>query len=566
MGLRLHPSCAFAPLLGLLAGLSLPARADDAPAPPPATSTVVPVAGRAFDIREIQVDGNTVLESVDIEAVMEFFVGEGRSAADVDGARAALEKLYRELGYHTVSVTIPRQTIQDGIVMLQVNETTVARTVVEGGDYTSIAQVKKEVPSLAPGTVPRMQDVQEDMVYANRLATRRVTPELGPGREPGTLDVKLKVEDDLPVGGSLGWNNEHARGTSPARMSAGVSYDNLFQLGHSLNLLYMTAPQRTDDGTTWSLSYNAPLPEPTWNLGLSLLKTDSEIPLGASADALTDNLTVGFSASKRLGSRIENWYPTLSFGADFKNYKSSTVIRSPQGSLKLETPLDYLPFNLTFLGSYYGDRHRVDGNIAAVFTVAAIGSDETELEQARFGADGQSLYLRGSLQDRIRLPKGFSLVAKLTGQITGQALLPAEKLSMGGADSVRGYFESEISADRGIAGSLELRLPSLPEIYADRKWAAWLTELQPYLFLDGARLTDHSPFIDADTPRGFTLASAGAGLSARLREYASLDLVWSQVLHDVPFAESTDPNAPSGLGTPTESGDNRLLFRFLGSF
>lgn len=566
MGHRLHPSCAFAPLLGLLAGLSLPARADETAAPAPPSSTAVPVAGRSFDIREIQVDGNTVLEPVDIETVMEFFVGERRSAADVDAARTALEKLYRELGYHTVSVTIPRQTIQDGVVLLQVNETTVARTVVEGGDYTSISQVKKEVPSLAPGAVPRMQDVQEDMVYANRLATRRVTPELQPGREPGTVDVKLKVEDDLPISGSLGVNNEHSRGTSSERMSANLSYDNLFQVGHSLNLLYMTAPQRTDDGTTWSLSYNAPLGDSSWNLGLSLMKTDSDIPLGASANALTDNFTVGASAAKRFSSSIENWYPSISFGGDFKNYQSSTVVRSPQGSLSFDTPLDYMPFNLTLLGSYYGDRHRVDGNIAAVFTIAAIGSNETELDQARFGADGQSLYLRATLKDSIRLPKGFSFNARLTGQITGQALLPAEKLSMGGMDTVRGYFESEVSGDRGIAGSLELRLPSLSEIYADSKWALWLTEFQGYLYVDGARLTDHGPFIDADSPRAYTLLSAGAGLSARLREYASLDLVWSQALHDVPFVVGTDPNAPSGLGTPTESGDNRLLFRFLGSF
>ncbi|AXQ30360.1 ShlB/FhaC/HecB family hemolysin secretion/activation protein [Solimonas sp. K1W22B-7] len=572
MGLRQNPSCALAPLLCLLAGASLSAHAADgaapaeAAAPPAEARSVVPVAGRSFDIREIQVEGNTVLEAVDIETVLEFFVGENRSAADVDGARAALEKLYKEMGYNTVSVTIPRQTIQDGLVLLQVSETQVGRTIVEGGDYTSIAQVKKEVPSLAPGMVPNLRDVQRDMVHANRLATRRVTPALESGREPGTLDVKLKVEDDLPLSASLGYNNEHARGTTDTRLSLNLSYDNLFQIGHSFKLLYMTAPERTDDGTTLSATYQALMPDPSWSMDFTVLKTDSDIALRPGVNSVTDNLTVGFSASKRFSTSIENWYPSLSFGADYKSYKSTLIVRSAQGSLVELAPVDYLPINLTFSQTYASSSHRIDSSLAAIFTSGVVGSQDTELDFTRYGAEGQSIYLRASLGDQISLPRGFSINARLTGQITGQALLPAEKLSAGGIDTVRGYFDSEASADRGLVGNLELRLPSLPDYFASHKWASYLTELQPYLFTDAARLIDHGPFPDGDAPRDFTLFSAGAGLSARLREYVSLDLVWAKALQDVPFTLELNTDTPSGGGAPTASGDDRVLFRLLGSF
>ncbi len=575
MGLLLVKRCAFASAIAcvfcLFAGAGRSVRADEPaapvePAPAEGTPRVVPVEGRRFDIREIQVQGNTVLAPGDIEKVLLFFVGENRSADDVDAARAALEKLYKQLGYRTVAVSIPKQTIADGVVLLQVNETKVGRAIVEGSAYTSISKVKKEVPSLAPGTVPNFNDVQRELVYANRLSTRRVTPALLPGQVPGTLDVSLNVNDDLPINAALGWNNEHSRGTTGQRAFASFSYNNLFQRGHSLSLFYMTAPERSDDGVTYSVSYRALLPDPSWSLDFSLLKVDSDIPLGNGVSSITDNRTLHVGASKQLHTTIENWFPSLSLGADYKDFVTTVVIRTAQDLNTDITPGKYVPINLSFSQTYAGERHRLESEIAAIFTTGTFGSGDKQLDDSRFYARGQSVYLRASLLDRITLPRGFSINAKISGQVADRPLLPAEKLSAGGTDTVRGYFESEATGDRGVLGNLELRLPSLPDLFASSKWASYLTELQPYLFVDAVRLTDHGPFLDNDSPRSATLISDGVGLSARLREYANLQLVFSRTERSAPFTLEANTNTPSGLGTPTHSGDNRVLFRFVGSF
>jgi hemolysin activation/secretion protein len=57
-----------------------------------------------------------------------------------------------------------------------------------------------------------------------------------------------------------------------------VHYDNLWQLGHSLNFSYQVAPQRVSDSQVYSLSYVARIPRLDW---LSLLaygvKQDSDV-------------------------------------------------------------------------------------------------------------------------------------------------------------------------------------------------------------------------------------------------------------------------------------------------
>lgn len=552
--------------LALLVGAVGVSRAQEAPRVAGATQ-VVPVQDRRFDIQEFQVLGNSVLTPREIQEVLQFFVGEQRKAEDVDGARAALEKLYKELGYRTVTVTIPKQTIRDGIIKLQVSETAIGDTRIEGARYSSAQGLRLEVPSLQAGTVPNFNELQRELLYANRIASRRVTPELAPGQVPGTLDITLKVDESLPLGASLGLNNDHARGTTALRSYVSAYYGNLFQRGNTLSLFYSTAPSRSDDGRILSASYALHLGDSPWTLTLSDLQSNSRIEVAQGILAISDSNTIGLRLSRPLTVESQDWFPSITLGADYKNFDSQTVLSSAQGSKTELTPLRYLPLSVSLSQSYRGTHHRLQSDAALIMSTGAVGSDEQQLDLSRYGARAQSVYLRASLSDYISLPKGFGINLRALGQFTDRPLLPAEKLSGGGTDSVRGYFEAEVTGDYGAVGNLELRLPSLPDLFAAAGWAAYLTELQPYGFFDAAWLHDHGPYVDASSPRIFRLMSTGGGLSLRMREYANLQLVYSEALRSLPFVKS-DPNSntPSGLAAPTAKGDRRLLFRFVGSF
>jgi hemolysin activation/secretion protein len=78
-------------------------------------------------IREYRVTGATRLPRVDVERAVYPFLGPGRTNDDVEGARAALEKAYRDRGYQTVGVQVPQQSGRRGIIVLQVVEQKVGR-------------------------------------------------------------------------------------------------------------------------------------------------------------------------------------------------------------------------------------------------------------------------------------------------------------------------------------------------------------------------------------------------------------------------------------------------------
>jgi len=171
-------------LLALLLCTALGAPTASAAAPEAATP-----ATRHFDIEEYRVEGNTLLPPAEIEAAVYDYLGPGRTAEDVEHARAALEKLYQSKGYATVSATVPVQRVANGVVVLTVSERRVGRLRVTGSRYFLLSAVRAGAPSLAEGQVPNLNDVKRDILALNQWPDRSVTPVLRPGRAPDTVDV-----------------------------------------------------------------------------------------------------------------------------------------------------------------------------------------------------------------------------------------------------------------------------------------------------------------------------------------------------------------------------------------
>ena len=94
-------------------------------------------------IKQYRVVGTKVLPRGEVEGVVYPYLGPGRTAQDVEEARAALEKAYRDNGFQTVSVIVPLQHATNGVVVLQVIEQPVGRLRVKGSRYFDIAAIKK---------------------------------------------------------------------------------------------------------------------------------------------------------------------------------------------------------------------------------------------------------------------------------------------------------------------------------------------------------------------------------------------------------------------------------------
>ena len=87
--------CCFLGAANLVSAQQPPATTPTAPAAP----TAAPAADEPrFDVWEYDVEGNTVLPVPAIEKAVQPYLGPGKQLADVEGARAALEKVYQDAG------------------------------------------------------------------------------------------------------------------------------------------------------------------------------------------------------------------------------------------------------------------------------------------------------------------------------------------------------------------------------------------------------------------------------------------------------------------------------------
>ncbi len=482
---------------------------------PAQPGTVLPGAGPLY-IQEYRVLGAHLLNEAEIGEAVYPFLGPGRSQADVELARAALEKVYKDKGYQTVSVQIPLQQGSGGLIFLRVTEAKVGRLRVHGSRYFSLAEIKRKAPSLAEGQVPNFNDITREIVSLNQWPDRRVTPTLRAGVEPGTVDIDLAVKDSLPLHGSVELNNRYSPDTKQLRLNGSVSYGNLWQRGHAAGLSFQISPERTSDVKVLSAYYQARFQELDW-LSLMVLgtKQDSSVStLGGSAVAGRGEV-LGMRALVSLPPG-KDFYQSVSLGIDYKHFDQNIILGA--GTAAIEAPITYYPLSANYSGTWVTKGSTTELNAGLTFHVRGLGSSPQEFENSRFKADGSFIYLRGDLAHTYDLPAGFQVFGKVQGQVSDSPLLSSEQLSGGGLGTARGYLEGEVPGDSGGFGSVELRSPSLIG-WLGKKAGEW----RVYAFADAGRLTIQNPLPDQVST--FDLASVGVGSRFRLLDHlnASID-------------------------------------------
>lgn len=469
------------------------------------TSTTVPAAApiARFDVMAYQVLGNSQLSNLDIEKAVYPHLGPQRSEQDVEAARAALQALYDHKGFPTVSVVIPEQDASTGLVTLQVNEQKVGRLRVNGAEYFSPDDIERAAPSLAQGQVPNFKDVQRDIVALNQWPDRRVTPEIKAGATPNTVDVDLNVEDSLPLHGSLELNNRNSANTTEQRLAASLRYDNLWQRGHSVSLSAQLAPQRREDAEVFSVSYLARFGASPYSLLGYAVRSKSDIAVVGDLNVIGNGTLAGLRLMRSFAAR-EGFFHSLSLGLDYKDFNENLVQGADRGSV----PIEYLPISVNYNADWVKERSVSDLALSAVFNLRGVGDGRAAFDAKRYQAQPNFFYLRASGSHTWKYSNDAQLMLRLQSQFAGEPLISNEQFSIGGLDSVRGYYESESLGDLGAAATLEARTPSFSDSLGDA-----FQELRLRAFVDAgyARINDPLP----DQLHSETLVSAGVGASLK---------------------------------------------------
>lgn len=200
------------------------------------------------------------------------------------------------------------------------------------------------------------------------------------------------------------------------------------------------------------------------------------------------NLSVNESVGARFNlplalSRTDTRRFGLSGGVDAKhfglesfntnNFIITTVVTNAQGSQTIESRVsspqparknnvNYLPLVVAL------DFAKTDPTGTTTANLVLSGNltdDANGFRQLSYSPNTDSLYAKLNLsftRDQ-KLGGNWSLLGRAAGQVATGPLLGIEQFSIGGLNSVRGYYEGDEFGDHGWFGGLELRSPFITE-------------------------------------------------------------------------------------------------------
>lgn len=508
-----------------------------------------------FEIDRYQVEKNTVLPMEKVSEIVSAYTGLKQRFADVEKARLALERAYHQAGYPTVLVTVPEQTIEGGVVRLEVIESTLGQVEIVGNRYFMHRYILNRLPSLRPAALLYEPAVTEELNRINANPDLEVTPVLSVGEIPGTVDLKLQVDDRLPLHGALEWNNRGTPNTPRHRLSATLQYSNLFDRDHIGTFQTTQTPEDWGEVAVYSVSYLIPLQRRGHLIAVYAARSDSKSVLdGSSVSIVTGDIAfagnstiVGgryiFSLPEKEGARDQ-----LSFGIDYKRLgqNQADFTGDPGAPPVLITPhLYYAPLSAAYTGSRFDERQATTFSASLRGYVAGMvpggnkddfAGDAREPDDPnnlptffdnipanRQGSSGTFAVLQAGIEHTRQLPERFVLTGKVDGQLATEPLISAEQYFAGGIDTVRGYLENEGLGDDALHGSIELLSSPLPEIFPP----SWKQNLRLAVYYDAAYLwVREAPAGQKDR---FALAGFGLGMRLGLTDYiqARLDHAWA---------------------------------------
>lgn len=478
----------------------------------------------SFDLFRVQVDGNTVLDQRLVEKTVYPFLGPNKSIDDVEKVRRALEEVYAKQGFSTVVVEIPEQEVVENAVRLDVVEGNVERLKITGSRYYSLGQIRAKLPALAKGQVPNMPVVQEQLAkLAEESPDRQVTPIFRAGSTPGKTEVELRVKDELPLHGSVEMNGRNNEYTTRSRLNASIRYDNLWQRFHSASLQFQTAPENNDEMEVWSGTYVLPTGWADTRLAMYGIGISSNTNLGTSIGGLSV-LGTGSIYGARLIKPLfteDNFSNSLTFGFDYKNFNQGVTV---QGRDLKPSPISYAAFHVGYDSSWKFKKAITSLSSGVHFSVRGLGNDPQEFSNRRKGGKPNYAYFTSELKHLQELPWDLRLAARVSGQISSTPLISNEQFAVGGAQTVRGYFQTQQLGDDGMNFSLEFQSPQLKQA----EWA-FMQNLRAHVFFDYAYLWILQPQLS--NPSFYKLAGIGTGLRLQLFKHWIGELDWAYPLY-----------------------------------
>ena len=475
--------------------------------PPPGT------ADEPLDFTDLRLSGVTVFDPADLVDIYAERRGSEITFGTFYGFANAIELRYQQRGYLLSFAFVPPQTVEDGVFTIAVVEGYVARVSVEGVDGDMRRTVERLLAPVVEDRPLRQSTLERQLLLVNDLPGIDATGVLQPAEGESGASELLVTVNRTPFDGRITVDNRGADFSGPWRFTGVVDVNSPIGLGERLTA-FATVAADPEELFAGGFDLSVPVGSQGWQANLTANYSDAEPGADLSSlEILTESVSWSLGASyPALRSRNENltlagrftWLDTEVQALD------DEFSRDRLRTLSLSAVYDQTGFlagaSSVRLGATQG---------LSIF--AATDPDTDLVSRADAEPDYTKLTLDGVRAQRVHGP--VVLLATVGGQFAFDPLPAAEEFAVGGATYGRAFDAGEITGDHGVAASLELQLPFVPELDG-------VDRVTPYGFFDAGWVWDReSAFSEGDSDR---LSSAGLGIRAVLFDRVDVGLEYAR--------------------------------------
>jgi hemolysin activation/secretion protein len=535
------------PLLGSpLPGIVTPEEprlAPGLPRPPRPEAPAESTEGPTHQIQTVVIDGVTVFSQPAVATLTGGLVGPAIPEGQIEASRRALVDLYRSQGYVYTTV---RAVIRDTELRFQVVEGYVAEVKLDGDIGPAGSLVLRFLNHLV-GQIPlKATELERWLLLAQEIPGLTVRSVLNPSQgDPGALTLVAQVSRRA-VSGYVSADNRAFNLAGPEQGLGVLNFDSFTQFGERTQLsifgtfdgtnifgqaseelflggsglklkLYAGAGNATPSGTLGQIGYDGETRVFGGQLSYPLLRSrEQSLNLTGAFDAIESEVLTNVGSTGSSGRSTFDSLRILRFGGDY-------------------AILD------TMLGPDRSALNNISGRLSQGLTLlGASRNDDTTTPPPRLGEQIDFTKFSGQAA-RIQTlfhpytDASIALYGAIAGQYSQSLLPPSEKFYLGGPTFNRGYYYGQVSGDKAVTVSAELRLNTpipMPKLIP------FELNSQFYLFYDWGAAWQNTK-LESDV----TLRSAGAGVRLFIAGSTEIDLEGAYRINLFPNGQSSGVSA-----------------------
>ena len=430
----------------------------DAPAPVANDATIV--------VKDIRIVNAHRFSEKDLIAATQFKSGDSISLAQLRDIASQVAEYYHAHGYFLAQATLPPQDIKEGVVTIAVLEGQYGNVVVRNHSRLSNSVANRLVDELHPGDTVDIKPLESGLLMLSDLPGVEVKSTLTPGASVGAANLLIDVTPGRLVSGTIEADNSGNRYSGEYRLGGSANLNNPFGVGDVASLRVLSSFDGFNYGRA---SYQLQIDRASFGVAFTAL----EYELGKEYKSLESHGTaqIGGIYGRYPIVRRRNTNLSLVANLEAKQFRDELDVISPPVVSRKKTKVGMLSLVGNQKDPGDGSQRGSAINYSLTWTTGTLSLLDAQAVNSGAGTASAGHYdkvgLSGAYLKAFALndATSLSLYASVNGQWATDTLDSSEKLSLGGANSVRAYPEGEAPVDEGYVITVEARLPfAIPKI------------------------------------------------------------------------------------------------------